>query len=203
MTEIPISCRCGTLRGVTSGFAPATVNRVVCYCDDCQSFAHFLGNVETLLDANGGTEIFQTSPARVALTHGVDRLRCMRLTENGLMRWYAECCRTPVANTLHWPSVPFAGVIRACLAVDDDVLTEATGPVRARVLARYARGRPPSDATPGMPPVGNGLRFLGLVLSAWFRGDQKRSPFFSSDGRGPVVAPTVLTADERAAVRNA
>ena len=35
-----------------------TVNRVVCYCDDCQAFLHYLKRAD-LLDAHGGTDIVQ------------------------------------------------------------------------------------------------------------------------------------------------
>lgn len=35
--------------------APATVNRVICHCDDCQAFAHHLRRAD-LLDAHGGPD---------------------------------------------------------------------------------------------------------------------------------------------------
>ena len=60
--------------------SPGAGNHAVCYCDDCQAFAHFLGRAADILDPHGGTEIFQMSPARIALTAGTERLACMRLS---------------------------------------------------------------------------------------------------------------------------
>jgi Family of unknown function (DUF6151) len=48
----PLQCRCGTLKGYVAH--PERVNRVVCYCRDCQAFAHFLGGANDILDAQGG-----------------------------------------------------------------------------------------------------------------------------------------------------
>ncbi len=49
-------CRCGEVRGIVTDASPHTANRVVCYCDDCQAFAHRLGRAD-LLDAHGGSDI--------------------------------------------------------------------------------------------------------------------------------------------------
>jgi hypothetical protein len=38
-------------------------------------------------------------------------LRLMRLSEKGLLRWYAGCCDTPLFNTMATPKVPFVGVL--------------------------------------------------------------------------------------------
>ena len=57
-----LSCRCGEVRGLVTSVSPHTVNRVVCYYDDCQAFLHHLGRAE-LLDTRGGTDIIQIAPA--------------------------------------------------------------------------------------------------------------------------------------------
>lgn len=195
-----IECSCRSLGGLAGGLSARTVNRVVCYCDDCQLFAHFLGDPLATLDANGGTEIFQTSSARLEFTRGTEHLRCMRLSSAGLLRWYAGCCRTPVANTIpHW-QVPFAGLIHGCLA--DPSSRERLGPVRARVQGRFATGdRAGLDAVDGILPPGNLLRFVALLARARVRGDHKRSPFIDPRTRGPVVSPEVLGRDECAQLR--
>ena len=46
----PLRCRCGTLRGQVSH--PEKVSRGVCYCKDCQAFAHFLGTTDSILQFN-------------------------------------------------------------------------------------------------------------------------------------------------------
>jgi hypothetical protein len=44
--NVTLSCSCGEVRGLVTGVSPNTVNRVVCYCDDCQAFLHHLGRAE-------------------------------------------------------------------------------------------------------------------------------------------------------------
>ncbi len=186
------------LRGIVHGVSASRGNRVVCYCADCQSFAHFLGRASEILDARGGTDIFQTSPARVAITQGRERLACMRLTPKGLLRWYADCCRTPIGNTATTPEIPFVGLICAGFdtASTGHARDERLGPVRAHVNTGAAK--PDADGrkiqTRGVVP--SVLRFAGLVLQARLRGDHKRSPFFDARTAEPSVTPRVLTADE-------
>ena len=91
-----LQCRCGEVRGVVTDVSPNTVNRVVCYCDDCQAFLHHLGRAD-LLDAHGGSDIVQIAPASLSFVHGKERIVGLRLTPKGLYRWYASCCRTPLA----------------------------------------------------------------------------------------------------------
>src|SRR5688500_7644860 len=140
--DLPVRCSCGALRAVARGVSARRGNHVVCYCDDCQSFAHFLERAGETLDAHGGTEIFHTSPARLEFTSGAARLACMRLTPNGMLRWYASCCRTPIGNTLPTPRIPFVGLIVRCIERSDGrSLDEALGPIRARGHARFAKNR--------------------------------------------------------------
>src|SRR5580693_8835680 len=108
-----LQCRCGTLRGFVS--PSHGVNRCVCYCRDCQAFAHFLGRADEILDASGGTDVIQTRAANVVFTEGREALACMRLTPNGMLRWYSTCCKTPVGNTTANSKVSFVGLVHTCL----------------------------------------------------------------------------------------
>src|SRR5262245_44421193 len=139
--DLPVRCSCGIVRGALRGVSGRNGNRVVCYCDDCQSFAHFLDRAQDVLDEHGGTEIFQTSAGRLAITAGADRLACVRLQPSGLLRWYTACCRTPIGNTLATRQLPFVGLVVACLERAE--LDPVLGPVRARGHARFAKGTPP------------------------------------------------------------
>jgi hypothetical protein len=47
----PIRCSCGVLKGTVS--KTDVVNRCVCYCTDCQAFAHFLKRNTEILDGLG------------------------------------------------------------------------------------------------------------------------------------------------------
>lgn len=196
--DVALRCRCGTVHGVARAVSPRTVNHGVCYCDDCQAFAHFLGRADDLLDARGGTEIVQLSQARVAFTAGADRVAAMRLTPKGLMRWYSSCCNTPIGNTLPTPALPFIGMIRAFMDAPQDAL----GPIRGRMFAERARGgraAVPRDAPSDFAML---VRALPKILGWRLRGDHKRSALFDAAGR-PLVEPRVLDAAERAELRRA
>jgi len=190
-----VRCSCGALRGIARGVSAARGNRLICYCDDCQSFAHFLGRANEILDAHGGTDIFQMSPARLEITQGADQLACMRLTAKGLLRWHTRCCRTPIGNTLHTPQVPFVGWIqlRADSAAAERSRDEALGPVRARVQVGFAKGDRTLLGASGRSSIPILLRFAALVLRARLRGDHKASPFFDAQTGRPRAVPGVLS----------
>lgn len=196
-----IRCACGAVTGLATGLSRRTGNRVVCYCDDCQAFARHLGHPERVLDAHGGTDIVQTSVARVRFDAGADRLACLRLTAKGVLRWYAGCCATAIGNTAATPGLPFVGLIHSCLhdAADGTPRDEALGPIRGRVRLSYATG----DATALRATKGSlvsmVLCFLRIMVSARLRGDQKRSPFFDQATGQPVAAPRLLSDEERRA----
>lgn len=73
-TDLSIQCHCGSVRGLARGVSRKVGIRVVCYCDDCQAFANYLGAGDTILDSHGGTDIFQMSPAALNIMHGLDNL---------------------------------------------------------------------------------------------------------------------------------
>src|SRR5690349_6609340 len=107
--DIALKCKCGKLAGMARKVTPAGGNRIICMCDDCQAFAKFLGCSE-VLDAHGGTDIFQLRPSQLTFTQGKQQLRCIKLKEKGMLRWYADCCKTPVANMMASAKVPFVGM---------------------------------------------------------------------------------------------
>lgn len=198
MTQtVELQCRCGTVRGAAVGITPNAVNHCVCYCHDCQAFAHFLKAGATVLDAHGGTDIFQTSPASVRISAGREQIACVRLTPKGLLRWYARCCNTPLVNTLPAHGIPFVGVIRACVCEPADA---ALGPVRAFAFRESARGDAATLPRGGLPPALMIARVLGKMLSWRIRGHHKRSPFFDPKTGQPICEPRVLTVGERDAL---
>jgi len=201
-TDLPIRCTCGALRGVLHA-SSTRGNRCVCYCDDCQSFAHFLGRPADILDEHGGTEVFQTSQALVEIAEGADRLACMRLTSKGPFRWYASCCRTPIGNTMATGKLPFTGLIRACLDADDAALDAAMGPVRQRTMGRFAKGDTSGLDIHERLSFGLIARVLRIMLGAKLRGDARRSPFFDAQSGEPIAAPKVLSDGELREVESA
>jgi hypothetical protein len=195
--DLPISCSCGSLRGVARGVSPTRGNRVVCYCDDCQSFAHALERADEILDEHGGTDIFQISPARVEITQGREHLACLRLRRGGLLRWYADCCRTPIGNTPPLFQLPFVGLIHSGNAPPDGLSRDQVmGPIRAGVHGRFAKGDRSKLDAHDRAPLSQLFRFGPLLLMARLRGAQRHSPFFDAATGKPSVRPRVLTEDE-------
>jgi len=115
--SVELHCRCGQVRGRVTNASPRTVNRIVCYCDDCQAFAHHLGRAD-LLDAHGGSDIVQVAPASLTFDHGADRIVGLRLSPKGLYRFYASCCKTPLGNTVG-PAIPFVGIVAQAFDAPD------------------------------------------------------------------------------------
>lgn len=202
--DLPVRCACGALRGLVRGVSPRNSYRAVCYCDDCQKYAHFLRRADEILDPHGGTEVLQTSPARLEITTGSERLACVRLTPKGILRWYAACCRTPVGNTPSTQAVPYLGLVRSCIdaASAHSSLDALPGPVRWRVFARHAKGdRAGIDAHDGVP-LSAMLAVMGRVLTWRLRGEHRHSPFFDARAR-PRVRPHVLDSEELRRVESA
>ena len=187
----PIQCKCGCLRGSVAGVK--TTNRVVCYCRDCQAFAHFLGNSGDILDSHGGTDIVQTLPKNISFTQGTEVLACMRLTETGLLRWYTTCCKTPIGNTLPSHKMSFVGLIHNCLESSEIPLNDSFGSARIYVHTKYAKGEPKPKSVGLMATV---IRNLARVLRARIDGTYKQTPFFWVDSGVPIVSPKVLSHQE-------
>src|SRR5262249_30044126 len=146
-----LSCSCGEVRGFVTGVSPNTVNRVVCYCDDCQAFLHHLGRPE-LLDAQGGTDIVQIAPASLSFVQGEERIVGLRLGPKGLYRWYASCCRTPVGNTVG-PAIPFVGVVAQAFESETQKSDNLFGRPIGRIYGKYAVGSAPEGSTWLMGPA--------------------------------------------------
>jgi len=195
--DLPLRCRCGAVRGVARDAVPSKINRCFCYCDDCQAFAHHLGRADDVLDAHGGTEIVQMSPANVTFAAGADKIAAIRLTDKGLVRWYASCCNTPIGNTMASAGVPFIGVVRAFITAP----SAALGPIRGRAFAKSAKGG--RDAVPkdGLPDLLMVARMIGKLLRWRLRGDHTRSALFDAATGKPLVEPRVLDAAEREDLR--
>jgi hypothetical protein len=193
----PLQCRCGTLKGIVEN--PRSGNRVICYCKDCQAFAHYLGRAQDVLDERGGSDVIQILPKNITFIRGLEALACLRLTEKGLLRWYTRCCNTPIGNTLTTPKMSFVGLLRSCVEAADRPLDDAFGAVRGWVNTQSARGNPKPRQVVG-PTIG---WFIKQVLRARFNGDYKHTPFFRADTGASVVTPRILSHEEHVSVMNA
>lgn len=191
-----IQCECGKFRAKLKAFPSNTPGRLVCYCDDCQSYLHYLKR-DDLLEANGGTEVIPAYPADVEILSGLEHLRCTQLSPNGTFRFSTSCCNTPIVNTR--PKEPWAGFLRCVYTARDSYqLDQMLGPVRSRIMGRYAKGTPPA----GTPEKFN-LKAFVTVMPFMLKGKllkkSKPSPFFAEDGVTPIIAPHILNEAERQA----
>ncbi|HSD38508.1 MAG TPA: DUF6151 family protein [Rhodocyclaceae bacterium] len=191
MNTHPLQCRCGTLKGHVSH--PERVARGTCYCKDCQAFAHFLGSSAETLDEAGGTDVIATRPGNVTFTQGTEALACMRLTNKGLLRWYASCCNTPIGNTPPDLRMSFVGLTHDCLDAAGQPLDASFGPTTMWVMTKSAKRKVDAHA---LSTIATMLRFMPGVLLARFTGGYKTTPFFDVAKGTPMTIPRVLTREE-------
>ena len=194
--DFPVRCRCGQVEGQLASAERA--GRAVCYCRDCQAFARFLGDPGKILNDRAGTDVVATSPRFLRITRGQEQVRCMSLSENGLLRWYAACCRTPIGNTPRDPRISYVGLVHSCLAGSPGELDQAFGPVKVAVNTASATGT--VHATP-WATLGAVFKIARNVIGARVSGAYRDNPFFEAGTSRPVVAPQVLTPAERHALR--
>jgi hypothetical protein len=192
-----LECRCRQVRGVVTGAAPDKVNRVVCYCDDCQAFLHHLGRAD-LLNEHGGTDVVQVAPASLSFLQGRERIAGIRLTPKGLHRFYATCCKTPLGNTMG-PVIPFVGVVAQDFESGTQKADDVFGPPVGAVFGKYAVGAAPEAS----PRIGLRLmaRTIPLVVGWRLGGRTWPHPFFDRATRAPLYPLTTLSPEEREALR--
>ena len=193
-TELAYSCECGELRGRVSG---PRGHRVVCYCLDCQAFAHFLGRTD-VLDSHGGSHVYQVSSAEVSFDSpgNLGALCLLPGNKRKTIRFYATCCKSPVGNTTESAGFPFIGLLESGLSADGQSLDRALGPVDCAVGRKDATVDP--DELPEHPKFGKRLMLslMFRVLKRKLAGHARRSPFHDARAGGPSVAVHELTDEE-------
>ncbi|WP_299265398.1 DUF6151 family protein [uncultured Psychrosphaera sp.] len=191
MPEINLKCTCGMVQGKTANIDKMVGNRIVCCCDDCQSFAEYLKQEDSMLDQYGGTDLFQMPISYVKISQGNEQIACVKLREKGMFRWYAKCCNTPIGNSLD-SKMPFLGLVHNFMdnakSRDEDL-----GSVRGYLQTKYAKkevveqNHSPSKAT---------VRMIVKLLVWKIKGLNTPSAFFNNSGE-PVTRPTVLSSDQK------
>ena len=192
MTRLNLSCRCGAVQGHLRETASRQTGYIVCHCSDCQKFAHYLDAADDTLDQYGGSDIVQLPLNRMVIEKGLEHLRCLKLSEKGPLRWYAECCNTPIANTLG-ANMPFLSVLGIALKTNGQ-LQDQLGPVSHYLHCTYAvKPRPEQPQHPAFPKrVVAGLAFRLLISK--LKGEHKPSPLFTDEGR-PIQKPIRIQGD--------
>lgn len=185
-------CQCGALSGHLSEVHRAL--RGVCYCKDCRAYARHLGKASWTHDAFGGAEFVATQSQYVSFTAGIEHLACLSLSGKGLLRWYAKCCNTPIANTTRNWKLPYVGLIYTCLKADPASFERSFPRVQMRVNTASAEQAPPRMLWGTVVSL---VGFMPRVLLSSISGGYRHTPFFHQPDGVPIVSVTVLSEAER------
>jgi hypothetical protein len=170
---------------------------MVCYCNDCQAYAHYLGRAD-LLDTHGGTDVVQVAPASLSFDRGAEGIVGLRLTPKGLFRWYASCCKTPLGNTLG-PAIPFVGIVAQAFNTNGQRADDVFGKPVAAAWGKHAVGGLPEGSS--RPTLRFVARALGLMLGWRLHGQTWPHPYFDRGTRKPSRSLSILSRAEREALR--
>lgn len=195
-SDLSFACDCGTVSGAMLGVGPVHGDHLICHCSDCQDLTHYLGHAERLLDAHGGTALYQTRCARMRLDTGRERLACIHLTDAPTLRWYAACCRVPLFNTYANGKLPLITVqLGACDAAARERLL---GPPRGHIFTQDAVGD--TSGLPKLSMVTLMRRFFMRAIKDIVSGDRRRAALFDAKTLEPIATPHRLTDEERRAL---
>ena len=198
-SEIPLSCQCGKVTGCVKDVSPNTGNHIVCMCIDCQTYAHHL-NSEELLNENGGTELYQTTPNKVTLNSGQEHVKLLKLTPKGAERFYASCCNTPIANNLS-ATMAFVGVPTAVLDFDSVQTSsdQMIGEVTDFCMAKYGYGDIPKNASNGFPLLLT-LKIMKQLLLGKLTKSYKPNAFYNVETQEPLAKRELIDKNVRVSI---
>ncbi len=187
LEDLAFSCDCGKFAGHITAAGVKSGTHVVCYCPDCRAGELYFNQPDP---APGPVDIFQMSPDAIEIEKGVENLAAMRLGPNGMYRWYASCCNSPVATSMTTAKRPFAGF--STRRLDHP---EKLGPVITKGYVPQQNGKSKHENV--APAVWSLIKRL---TSSRLSGRWRKNPFFNTETGQPVVEPKVLTKQERAAL---
>jgi Family of unknown function (DUF6151) len=185
MDPLGFSCGCGALKGHVTAEGVRSGSHVLCYCPDCRAGELCFQQPDP---APGPVDIFQLSPDTVVIDQGAEHLAAIRLSPNGMFRWYAKCCDTPLCTTMKSAKTPFAG-----MSVDRFDDPDRLGPVVSKGFVPAPDGsRKHETAYRAAWPL------IKRMAVARLSGRWKQTPFFDAKTNAPVVEPRVIDKSERA-----
>ena len=195
--DLPFSCRCGAVKGVIEKASPREGDFVVCHCIDCQTFARRFDAGDRVMDEqDAGTPLYQSRCARMRIESGLDRLRCLHLTDKPTLRWYAGCCDTPLFNSFKNGKIPYVTtLVGNCDAQDRQrLLGEPIGHLFVDDDPRCTEPVPRLSMNTLM------RRFFVRMVKDIVSGDRRRSALFDPQTLEPIAAPARPTKEDIAHV---
>ena len=198
MSTLKLSCSCQKVQGTLSNASKNSGNHLTCMCIDCQTFAHYLGRENYILDNYGASEIYQVTPSQIQITQGQEYLTCLRLSPKGTNRWFAKCCNTPVANTISL-KMSFAGVSRKF--INEDNLDTIVGPIKYQCQNKDCKTKPPKNSHPGFPTLLK-LKMLVMLTLGKITKSYLPNPFFKEENGEHINPPIILKKETRTEIRH-
>ena len=189
------ACACGAVAGEIERATPAEGDHVVCHCSDCRDLVRLLGKEARILDAHGGTALYQSRCARMRFDRGRDKLAGLHMTDAPTLRWFTTCCDTPLFNTYRNGRIPY---LTTLLANCDPHGRKRLGEPLGHLFLGEAAGD-----TSGLVPLSmNRLmrRFFRRMIKDMLSGDRRRSALFDPQTLDPIATPRHLTNAERTAL---
>lgn len=195
-SDLSFTCACGAITGTLIDVGPDQGDHVICHCTDCQDLTHYLGHAARVLDAHGGTALYQSRCARMTIHSGRDRLACVHMTDKPTLRWYAACCRMPLFNSYRNGRIPY--ITTQLAACDPARRDRLTGAPRGHLFTQDAIGD--TSALPKMSMGKLMRRFFPRMVRDLLSGDRRRCELFDAATLEPIAVPHRLTAGERQAL---
>ena len=183
--DLPFACACRAVTGALIAPGPRAGDHVVCHCTDCQAFATRFGAAERVLDAHGGTALYQGRCATMRLDTGRDRMGCVHLTEKPTLRWYARCCSTPMFNTYRNGRIPYITTLVA--NCDPARRTALLGAPIGHLFTDEAIGD--ASELKRFSMVRLMRRFSRRMIADLWSGDRRRAALFDAVTRKPLARP--------------
>ncbi|MEO1110228.1 MAG: DUF6151 family protein [Pseudomonadota bacterium] len=184
---LAFSCICGEVTGRIKPQGLKHGSHAVCFCADCRAGQLYFKQPDP---APGPVEVFQIAPHELIFETGSENLAAIKLSPNGMLRWYAACCNAPLAATPNTPKFPFVGFIAARLSD-----TTALGPITTRAYIPTSGGKHKHAGIRAAI-----VAMLKRVAKSRLSGKWKQTPFFDVATGEPVVSPKLIDKSERDAL---
>lgn len=193
--DLSFQCSCGEVAGKLRDIdtLAGAGDHLVCHCSDCLAFVRFC-NPDRVSAVADGVQLFMTRVSRMTITFGKENLACVHLTDKPMLRWYSECCRTPLFHTVHSGWYPFVTTHVAIL--DPDCRVAAIGEPRGHT---FVGGVP--AALRNFREVSRFRIMARFIVWMWkdlLSGDFRRAELFEPVTLKPIVEPRRLSPAERA-----
>jgi len=198
-SDLGFTCECGAVSGTLLHVGPDRGDHVICHCTDCQDLTRHLGQAARVLDAHGGSALYQSRCAAMTILSGRDRLACVHMTDKPTLRWYAACCGMPLFNTYANGRIPY--ITTQLAACDPAKRDRLTGPPLGHLFT--ADGSGDTAALPKMSMGRLMRRFFPRMIRDMLSGDRRRCELFDPETFEPIAVPYRMTAEERQALRSA